>query len=110
MTLSATLAIASPDDIVDFTLTVTNDGAESVELAFRSSFTADFAVFEDGAERWRWSDDKVFMQALQSETLDSGESVAYEATWPDPEPGEYAAVATLQDEHHEVEAREEFSI
>ena len=98
------------DDIVDFELLVTNAGSEPEELSFRSGFTADFVVLDGETERWRWSEDKVFMQSLRSETLAPGEEVRYEGTWSDPSPGEYVAVATLQAEGRDVEVRERFSV
>ena len=113
MVLSGSLTVSYDDvsdDIVDFELVVTNAGSEPEELEFRSGFTADFAVFDGETEAWRWSEDKVFMQSLRSETLGPGEEVRYEGTWPDPSPGEYTAVATLQAEDHDVKVRERFSV
>ena len=110
MALSGTLTVSRGDDIVDFELVVTNAGSEPEELEFRSGFTADFAVLDGETETWRWSEDKVFMQSLRSETLDPGEETRYEGTWSDPSPGEHTAVATLQAEGRDVRAEQRFSV
>jgi hypothetical protein len=47
---------------------------------------------------------------LGSETVDPGGTATYEATWEDPPPGEYTAVATLEAREHDCEARAEFSV
>ena len=110
MSLEGRLDVTVRDRAVEFSFVVTNASTEPVELSFRSGFVADIAAFADGSEVWRWSDGRMFTQALGTETLEPGESFVHAATWDDPRPGEYTAVATLQATNHDVEAAVEFSV
>lgn len=109
MPLEGTLDVAV-DHSVTFSFTVTNSGSDSRELWFRSGLAADFAVYRDGAEVWRWSDGRMFTQALEAETLMPGESVTYTGTWEAPPSGRYTAVATLEGTDADVETRTEFEV
>jgi hypothetical protein len=95
MTLDGHLEWAVVGDGVEFTFTVENASTEPVDLAFQSGKVADVAVYEDGAEVWRWSEGRLFTQALETMTLAPGESFAREMTWENPPPGEYTAEASL---------------
>lgn len=110
MSLDGQLDVTAERATVEFAFTVENPTTEPVELEFRSGFVADFAVFDNGEEVWRFSDDMMFTQALQSETLAPGETFTYAASWDDPRPGEYEVVATLQTRVTPVEVRASFSI
>jgi hypothetical protein len=110
MTLSSALDATVEESGVRFTYAVTNDGSEPVELSFRSGQSFDAWVESDGEERWRYSDGKVFTQALRSETLDPGETVRYETTWAEPAAGEYEAHAVLACPDRTCEATTEVSI
>lgn len=94
MTLSGNLDLEL-DGSLRFAFTVTNVGDEPVELRFRDGQRAEFTLVEDGEERWRFGEGRVFTQALGHERLAFGESVTYDGTWSDPEPGEYTALAVL---------------
>lgn len=109
MTLQADLDVARNDGVV-FTFTVTNVGDEPVELAFRSGFVADVTVRSGDAEIWRWSDGRLFTQALRNERLAPGEALEHTATWSSPVPGNYEAVATLEARDADVEARAAFAV
>lgn len=95
MSLEGTLAVSVEPDTVDFEFTVTNAGTESVTLDFPSGQVADIAVCSGTGEVWRWSDSRLFTQAIESWTLAPNESLLHEATWPDPPSGAYTAQATL---------------
>jgi hypothetical protein len=112
MTLTGSLDTEVDTDRVSFSFRVENDGDEHVTLSFRDACTADFAVLdgEEGAERWRWSQGRMFTQALQSKTLVPGESVTYEGEWQNPQSGSYTAVATLEADNHDCEGRTEISV
>lgn len=110
MSLQCTLEAASSADAVTFTYAVENTGSAPIELDFRSAQTHDVAVVDDGSEVWRWSDGQMFAQMLSSETLDPDGSVTYEATWDDPRPGDYEAVAELAARGTDCEARATFSV
>ncbi|HUH11550.1 MAG TPA: BsuPI-related putative proteinase inhibitor [Longimicrobiales bacterium] len=67
---------------VHFRLHATNTSGAPLVLDFRSGQRFDFIVREaNGGEVWRWSEDRMFTQALGQETLDAGETVTFEATW-----------------------------
>lgn len=110
MTLTGSLDIETDGDRVAFAFTVENDGDEPATLSFRDACTADFAVFDGETERWRWSQGRMFAQMLQSADLAAGESVTYEGEWGSPESGSYTAVATLEAENVDCEARTDFSV
>ena len=101
-------------DGVRFRFTVVNGGDTPVELTFRDACKVDYAVYEGedagGAEVWRYSDDRMFAQALTAADLQPGEEASFEETWPDPEPGAYTAEATLRVLEHDVSARTPFSV
>lgn len=110
MSLECSLDAAPSADAVTFTYTVENTGVDPVELDFRSAQTHDVAVLDGGSEVWRWSDGRMFAQMLQRETLDPGDSETYRATWDDPQPGDYEAVAGLAARGADCEARASFSV
>lgn len=110
MTLTGSLDTRVEDDRVAFAFTVTNDGEDDTHLSFRDACTADFAVIDGDDERWRWSKERMFAQMLQSEELAPGESVTYEGEWTNPPSGSYTAVATLEAESHDCEARTDLSV
>lgn len=95
---------------VSFTFTVTNTGNDSVSLQFRDSCRADFAVYEDDEEYWRWSEGRMFAQVLQETSLAPGERETFEATWEDPESGRYTGRAELEAVDHTCEAETTFSV
>ncbi|QSG01442.1 BsuPI-related putative proteinase inhibitor [Natranaeroarchaeum sulfidigenes] len=90
--LSATI-----DRDVTFRLTVTNAGSTPVELTFRDGRRADIVVYgaTTDEECWRWSDGKLFTQAIERVTLAPGDQFEREYVWSDPPSGEYVAVAAL---------------
>lgn len=102
--------MATPNDTVALEFRVTNAGDRPVELEFRSGQPAEFVVTSDGEEVWRWSNGRMFTQALWSETVAPGDSVTYDGRWDDPAPGEYEAIATLEAANADVEARSRFTV
>lgn len=110
MTLEATLD-AIVDDAVEFVFHVVNTGTNPVEVTFRTGQDADIAVYDaDTADLvWRWSDDKLFTQAIERTSLDPGQTTEYSYTWEHPSPGQYTAVASLAADAN-VEARTIFTV
>ena len=99
-------------DGVRFALHVTNEAQKSLELTFPDGQTHDIVVL-DAAQRevWRWSDGRMFTQALQTRVLDEDETASYEAAWPARSAhGAFTAVASLRSENHPVEQRVRFVI
>lgn len=110
MDVAGSLRVNPRDGEIEFVFTVSNQSTEIIELDFSTGFIADFAVFADGTEVWRWSDDRLFTQVLTSETLEPGESFRETALWIDPDPGEYRAVAELQTRNYDLTAEETFVV
>jgi hypothetical protein len=97
---------------VSFALHVTNNATRRIELTFPSGQTHDIVVLDSiGREVWRWSEGRMFTQALQNRVIESSETLTYEATWKAlPPAGNYVVVAQLMSENQPVEQRAEFSI
>ncbi len=110
MALTSSLDATVEDGAVRFTYAVTNDGETPVELSFRSGQSFDVWVERDGDERWRYSDGRMFTQALRSETLEPGETTRYSTTWEDPASGEYEARAVLACPDRSCEATAPISV
>lgn len=97
--------------VVAFAFTVENAGKAAVEVTFRDAGDADFAVHTPaGEELWRWSDGRAFAQVLRSARFEPGEAATFEATWPEPEPGDYTATAELRVREADVTASTPFSV
>ena len=96
MSLNATVDATVNGD-VEFSFEVTNNGPDPVELTFRSGKRADVAVTdtETGEEVWRWSQNRMFTQAISTVELESGDTFDRMFTWSDPPAGEYKAEAAL---------------
>jgi uncharacterized repeat protein (TIGR01451 family) len=107
--LDAALEVTVGDG-VHFTFTVVNPGNTPLEVTFRDACRADFTVYEDDTEVWRYSDGEAFAQVLTSADLQPGEAATFEKTWPDPKPGDYTAEATLRILEDDVSARTPFSV
>lgn len=92
---------------VSLALRVTNTGGKHTELRFPSGATHDFVVLDSvGREVWRWSQDRMFTQAVQTRLLDSDESTTYDATWDATgHHGTYTVVATLASDNWPIERR-----
>lgn len=95
VSLDGRLAADVGDGAVAFVFTVTNDGSEPADLTFRSGLRAEVVVSEGETEVWRWSDGRLFTQAVETETVGPSGSVRFELRWADPEPGTYTATASL---------------
>lgn len=107
MNLEATLDVTVRDDDVVFDVRVENDGDAPVELTFSTGQTADVTVYEsdsidengggleDSEPVWRWSDGRMFTQAIREGTLQPGEEIREQFTWENPPAGEYVARGTL---------------
>ena len=99
-------------DGVAFAFHVTNSSDRTLELSFPSGQTHDFAVVDSaGRTIWRWSDGRMFTQALRNKVLDSGETTTFDGRWDAAgRRGTFTAVATLKSENHPVETRVEFTL
>ncbi|WP_255196797.1 BsuPI-related putative proteinase inhibitor [Halorarius litoreus] len=95
---------------VSFEFTVTNAGHDPVEVTFRDAGKAEFVVYEDDTEVWRWSDGQLFAQVLQPARFEPGEEAVFAESWPDARPGDYTAEATLRVSEVDISARTPFSV
>ena len=97
---------------VHLALHVSNEASKAVELNFPSGHTHDFVVTDTtGREVWKWSEGRLFTQAMQNKVLGREESVAYRADWdPGQLHGTYIAVVSLRSENHPIEQRVRFDI
>lgn len=102
--LDATMETMTDGGSLRFMLTVRNDGVKPVPLRFRSGQRAEFIVDDpaDGDTVWRYGADRMFTQALGTETLVPGDSTTYEAVWPDPPSGTYRVVGEVTATEHDV--------
>jgi hypothetical protein len=110
MTLEASLD-ATVDGNVVFDFHVTNAGDSAVELTFTSGQTADIVIYEEGDDEaiWRWSDGRMFTQAMETMELEPGAQFHKTYTWKTPRPGEYRARGTLEADH-DADAETTFSV
>lgn len=98
-------------DGIEFTFQVTNYESK-VELLFPSGQTHDFAVVDSaGRVVWRWSEGRMFTQAIVNKILDTHSSLAWDAAWREVvPPGRYVAVASLLSENKPLEERVSFEV
>jgi len=87
--VTATLAATVSDGTLVCELTVENDGDDPVSLQFSDTQRAEFVAERDGQEVWRWSEGRMFGQALGSVDLAPGETATFEGGWDDPSAGDY---------------------
>ena len=97
-----------------FTFRVTNNAKKKLELVFPSGQTHEVVVFDAvGEEVWRWSDGRMFTQALQNRIIAAGDTLTLEMIWTPKEasPGStMTAVATLLSDNHPLEQRTDFVV
>jgi hypothetical protein len=99
------------EDGVRFAFHVTNEGGKKIEVTFPDGRTHDVIVLDSiGREVWRWSDGRLFTQTVQNRVLRSSDSLRFEESWRDPQPGSYTVVATLASANFPVEQRAEFVV
>lgn len=109
--IGAALDVKVKERVV-FALRVTNNADKRLELTFPSGQTHDLVVLDQAGEIvWRWSDGRMFTQALQNRLLASDETLSYEASWsPAAKHGTFVAVASLRSENHPIEQRVQFTL
>ncbi len=79
----AVLGEAKPGkESVHFTVTLTNNGDKEAEIEFTSGQKFEVTVADpDGNEIYRYSDGRMFTQALETITLKPGESKSWSDEW-----------------------------
>lgn len=108
--LAPTLDV-SIEDGVRFAFAVTNEGPKKLEVRFPDGRTHDVVVLDSiGREVWRWSEGRLFTQAMQNRVLRTSDSIRFVEAWKPAAPGRYVAVATLASMNYPVERRVEFEV
>lgn len=96
---------------VRFAIEVTNDTRKRVELSFHDGQTHDFVVLDArGRTVWKWSEGRLFTQAMQNRLLDAHDSAVYAEKWQPAAPGRYTLVAELRSENYPVQQRVDFAL
>ena len=99
------------EDGVRFAFHVVNDGSKKLEVNFHDGRTHEIVVLDSvGNEVWRWSNGRIFTQAMQNKVLRTSDSLRYRGSWTEAKPGTYVAVATLASENFPVSQRVEFTV
>lgn len=108
----ATSLNVSVKDGVTLAFHVTNTTSQQVELDFRSGQTYDFVVVDSvGKELWRWSEGRMFTQALQNKLLRPRETLTFEERWTSPpRSGTFTALGSLTSNNHPVSERVSFTL
>jgi len=89
--------------VVEISLTATNNGGAPVSVTFTSGQRFDLVIRRPrGDAVWRWSHDKAFIQVIQAVTLQPSESLSFKIPWDQTDyqglrvdPGPYQAVAVF---------------
>ena len=99
-------------DGIDFVFRVTNNAASKLELLFPTGQTHDIVVVDSlGREIWKWSEGRMFTQALQSKLLSGSETTTYQDAWqPGTRTGRFTVVASLRSMNHDVRQVAEFTL
>lgn len=82
--LVSSLQVETSPDSVRFHLQVTNVSAAPVVLSFATGQRADFWVDRDGRTIWRWSEGRMWTQAMGADTLATGATRTFSASWAPP--------------------------
>jgi hypothetical protein len=99
------------DHEVRFEFRVTNASSAKLEVQFPDGRTHELVVLDSiGREVWRWSEGRLFTQAMQNRVLRASDAIAFDGSWDDATPGRYTAVATLASANFPVEERTEFVV
>lgn len=99
------------DDAVRFDFAVVNESKKKLEVSFADGRTHEVVVLDSlGREVWRWSEGRMFTQAMQNRVLRTSDALRYEEEWQAPAPGRYVAVATLVSRNYPAEQRVEFTV
>lgn len=85
------------DDDVTFEFTVQNTSNQEIELMFRTGQHGEVTVYDAETDdlEWRWSEGRMFTQAIEHKTLAPGDELSMEFMWQAPPRGEYFVVAEL---------------
>jgi hypothetical protein len=107
--LASSVEVEVGEQDLRIVLHVTNPTDQPVTLEFNSGQRYDFAVRDAGGrEVWRWSRDRMFTQALGTETISASGNLKYEEQVPLRETGVFTAIAVLTSRNYPLEQRTTF--
>ncbi len=97
---------------VEFNLDVRNNTARMVELQFASGQTHEFVVQDaSGKEVWRWSEGRMFTQAMQNKLVKGKELATFTENWDAKNMhGRFTATAKLLSDNHPIQESVEFEL
>ena len=104
--LPATLT-TKVDSLVTLSFTVNNPTSAPVKIDFSSGQHFDFTIYDasTGAALWVWSADKLFMQAMSSETIPANGKLEFTAQWKPTKSGSFVATGSLVSLSHRAAAK-----
>ena len=110
--LASSVQVEVGANTVRLVLHVTNPTNQPVTLEFTSGQRYDFAIrTAAGADVWTWSADKLFIQALGSETIAPGATLNYTEVWePGGRKGAFVAVARVVSTNQQIREEAAFQI
>lgn len=109
--LASSVEVEVRGNTVRLVLHVSNSTDRPVTLEFSSGQRYDFAIrTAEGSDVWRWSADKSFIQALESQTLAPGNTLQFAESWTGAGKGQYVAVAELTALNHRIQESAQFEI
>ncbi len=98
-------------DEVAFDFAVTNDGDKKAELEFPSGQTHEIVVQDaSGREVWRWSEGRMFTQAIQNKVLRTADTLHIRERWTPSAPGKYVVLASVASANYPLVRRAEFVV
>jgi hypothetical protein len=109
--VTSRVSVDTAGGAVRFAIAVTNDTPKRVELNFPDGRTHEFVVLDaTGREVWRWSEGRLFTQAVRNRLLDVHDAVVYHDAWPGAAPGDYTLVAELRSVNYPLQQRLSFAL
>ena len=96
VTFTVTPGRAEVGGAVRLALRLTNNSGRAEKLTFASGQQYDFWVTDGDKEIWRWSEDRVFTQAIEERTLGPQESLTLAESWTTTTAGELVAHGQLK--------------
>jgi hypothetical protein len=90
---------------VRLALGVRNDSGRDQKLTFASAQRYDFAARLGSREVWRWSEGRMFAQAIQTEVIPGQSARRYMQTWQPADPGTYVVIAVYKADGYSDELR-----
>jgi hypothetical protein len=109
--LTSTFSVNAKEG-VEFKLDVRNNTTRMVELRFPAGKTHDFVVLDaSGKEVWRWSEGRMFTQAVQNKLVKGKDTAIFSEDWRAKNMrGKFTAIATLESDNHPIVERVEFEL